>query len=276
MHRSLLLPAALALSLVSAVPAFARSPAEELGFSTKALERIKAAMAREIDKGTMPGAVTLIARDGEIVHFEAYGFLDAAKTKPMPKDAVFRAFSMTKPFVAVAAMMLVERGQLSLRDPVATYIPEMKAMTVLAEKTDASGKITAATINGHPATFGSNANTITGQHGYDEAGMVIRVVDTTPGVHTGEVGLKQGKAGQLNDLLGELTDAQDGPLHILDSNYDDITSMIDNKISYEQRRIATYAANLRKRFSKVDALLGTYDQMQTQLTAQVKQLSSSS
>ncbi|MBB6308656.1 serine hydrolase domain-containing protein [Xanthobacter tagetidis] len=149
MHRSLLLPAALALSLVSAVPAFARSPAEELGFSTKALERIKAAMAREIDKGTMPGAVTLIARDGEIVHFEAYGFLDAAKTKPMPKDAVFRAFSMTKPFVAVAAMMLVERGQLSLRDPVATYIPEMKAMTVLAEKTDASGKITREAV---PAT----------------------------------------------------------------------------------------------------------------------------
>ena len=146
----------------------------------------------------------------------------------------------------------------------------------LSYTTDASGKITAATINGHPATFGSNANTITGQHGYDEAGMVIRVVDTTPGVHTGEVGLKQGKAGQLNDLLGELTDAQDGPLHILDSNYDDITSMIDNKISYEQRRIATYAANLRKRFAKVDALLGTYDQMQTQLTAQVKQLSSSS
>jgi CubicO group peptidase (beta-lactamase class C family) len=140
MHRSLLLPAALALSLVSAVPAFARSPAEELGFSTQALERIKAAMAREIDKGTLPGAVTLIARDGEIVHFEAHGFLDAAKTKPMPKDAVFRAFSMTKPFVAVAAMMLVERGQLSLRDPVATYIPEMKAMTVLAEKTDAAGK----------------------------------------------------------------------------------------------------------------------------------------
>lgn len=146
----------------------------------------------------------------------------------------------------------------------------------LSYTTDASGKITAATINGHPATFSSNANTITGQHGYDEAGLVIRVVDTTPGVHTGEVGLKQGKAGQLNDLLGELTDSQDGPLHILDDNYDDITAMIDDKIAYEQRRISTYASNLRKRFAKVDSLLGTYDQMQSQLSSQIKQLSSSS
>ncbi len=146
----------------------------------------------------------------------------------------------------------------------------------LSYTADASGNITAATINGHPAIFSSNANTITGQHGYDEAGMVIRIVDTTPGVHTGEVGLKQGKAGQLSDLLGELTDSQDGPLHILDDNYDDITAMIDDKIAYEQRRISTYASNLRKRFSKVDSLLGTYNQMQNQLTSQIKQLSSSS
>ncbi|EKO39421.1 MAG: flagellar capping protein [Solidesulfovibrio magneticus str. Maddingley MBC34] len=146
----------------------------------------------------------------------------------------------------------------------------------LSYTADASGNITAATINGHPAIFSSNANTITGQHGYDEAGMVIRIVDTTPGAHTGEVGLKQGKAGQLSDLLGELTDSQDGPLHILDDNYDDITAMIDDKIAYEQRRISTYASNLRKRFAKVDALLGTYDQMQTQLSSQIKQLSSSS
>ncbi|HML55853.1 MAG TPA: flagellar filament capping protein FliD [Solidesulfovibrio magneticus] len=144
----------------------------------------------------------------------------------------------------------------------------------LSYTTDASGKITAATINGHAALFQSNSNLITGAHGYGEAGMVIRVVDTTPGTHTGEVALKQGKAGQLSDLLGELTDSQDGPLHILDDNYDDITAMIDDKIAYEQRRISTYASNLRKRFAKVDSMLGTYDKMQSQLESQIKQLSS--
>lgn len=146
----------------------------------------------------------------------------------------------------------------------------------LSYTTDAGGNITAATINGHAAMFNSNSNLITGAHGYAEAGMVIRIVDTTPGVHTGEVGLKQGKAGQLSDLLGELTDSQDGPLHILDDNYDDITAMIDDKIAYEQRRISSYASNLRKRFALVDSMLGTYDQMQSQLSSQIKQLSSSS
>jgi flagellar hook-associated protein 2 len=141
--------------------------------------------------------------------------------------------------------------------------------------TDASGKITGATINGHPATWHSNSNLITGAHGYDEAGLVIKAIDVTAGTHTGTVSLKQGKTGELVDLLGELTDNTDGPLHILDENYDDITAMIDDKIAFEQRRIATYASNLRKRFSKVDSLLSTYNQMQTQLTSSIDQLSSS-
>lgn len=144
----------------------------------------------------------------------------------------------------------------------------------LSYTTGADGKITAATINGHPATFHSNSNLITGKAGYDESGMVIRVVDTTAGTHTGEVALKLGKTGQLSNLLDELTDETDGPLHILDENYDDITAMIDAKISFEQRRISTYAANLRKRFAKVDSLLGTYTQTQTQLTSAIEKLSS--
>ena len=144
----------------------------------------------------------------------------------------------------------------------------------LSYTTAADGKITAATINGHPATFNSNSNFITGRAGYPEAGIVIRAIDTSLGTHTGEVALKQGKAGQLSDLLDELTDETDGPLHILDNNYDDITAMIDDKISFEQRRISTFAANLRKRFAKVDSLLGTYNQMQTQLTSAVDKLSS--
>ncbi|KHK02052.1 flagellar filament capping protein FliD [Desulfovibrio sp. TomC] len=137
-----------------------------------------------------------------------------------------------------------------------------------------NGKITSATINGHPASFSSNSNLITGKHGYDEAGMVIRAIDVSPGTHSGEVALKQGKFGQLSNLLTELTDTTDGPLHILDDNYDDITAMIDDKIAFEQRRISTYAANLRKRFAKVDSLLGTYNEQQKQLTSAVDKLSS--
>ena len=84
--------------------------------------------------------MTLIARNGRIVHFEAHGFLDSAKTKPMTRDAVFRGFSMTKPFVAVAAVALMEQGKLSLRDPLAHYFPEFKDMTVYAEVRDERGR----------------------------------------------------------------------------------------------------------------------------------------
>uniref|UniRef100_I2PXX1 Flagellar hook-associated protein 2 n=1 Tax=Desulfovibrio sp. U5L TaxID=596152 RepID=I2PXX1_9BACT len=146
----------------------------------------------------------------------------------------------------------------------------------LAYTTDSSGKITGATINGHPAIYHSNSNTITGGHGYDEAGLVIKAIDVSPGTHTGQVSLKEGKTGELATLLGQMTDTTNGPLHILDSNYDDITAMIDDKIAFEQRRINTYAANLRKRFAKVDSLLSVYSQQQTQLTSQIDQLSSSS
>ena len=142
--------------------------------------------------------------------------------------------------------------------------------------TDASGKITGATINGHEALWHSNSNLITGAHGYDEAGLVIKAIDVTTGTHTGTVSLKQGKTGELVDLLAQLTDSSDGPLHILDENYDDITAMIDDKIAFEQRRISTYASNLRKRFALTDSLLSRYNQMQTQLSSQIEQLSSSS
>jgi flagellar hook-associated protein 2 len=146
----------------------------------------------------------------------------------------------------------------------------------LSYTTDASGKLTDATINGHAATFHSNSNLITGKFGYGEAGMVIRVVDVTAGTHTGEVALKQGKAGQISTLLDQLTDEANGPLHILDKNYTDITKMIDQKIASEQRRVSTFAAHLRKRFAKVDSLLGTYDKIQNQLASQIKQLTGSS
>ncbi|MGD9610338.1 MAG: flagellar filament capping protein FliD [Desulfovibrionaceae bacterium] len=140
--------------------------------------------------------------------------------------------------------------------------------------TDASGKITAATINGHPALFHSNSNIITGQHGYDEAGLSINCIDVTAGTHTGTVNLRKGKSGELVDVLDELIDPMNGPLVILDKNYDDIVSMIDDKISFEKTRISNYSKRLRTKFAKVDALLGTYNNQQTALSSYIDKLNS--
>jgi CubicO group peptidase (beta-lactamase class C family) len=129
------------LLVLLAGPAFAgESPPEAQGFSPERLARIAPVMKEEIAKGTLPGAVTLIARNGKVVHFEAHGFLDAAKTKPMGKDAVFRGFSMTKPIVSVAALALIEQGKMSLRDPVSNWFPEFKEMKVLTEVRDERGR----------------------------------------------------------------------------------------------------------------------------------------
>lgn len=130
----------LLLALASTTAWSGETSPEMQGFSPERLARIGPAIKEEIAKGTIPGAVTLIARNGKIVHFEAHGFVDAAKTKPMSKDAVFRGFSMTKPIVSAAAMALIEQGKMSLRDPISQWWPEFKEMKVLTEIRDERGR----------------------------------------------------------------------------------------------------------------------------------------
>ena len=63
------------------------------------LARIGPAMQEQIGKNTFPGAVTIVARHGQVVHFAVHGFADAAKSVPLKKDALFRLASMAKPIV---------------------------------------------------------------------------------------------------------------------------------------------------------------------------------
>ena len=75
------------------------------------------------------------------------GFRDRASSSPMQTDAIFRIYSMTKPIVSVALMMLVEEGRLQIDDPVSKYIPEMGQMKVGVEKTDANGNPSLELVN---------------------------------------------------------------------------------------------------------------------------------
>ena len=108
----------------------ASSPVLVQGFSKARLANISSSMNEQVKLGMFPGAVTVVARNGQVVHFESHGFLDAAKTKPMPKDALFRLASMTKPIVTTAAMMMVEQGKLNLNDPITKWLPELKDLKV--------------------------------------------------------------------------------------------------------------------------------------------------
>ncbi len=77
------------------------------------------------------GAVVLIAHEGRIVDFHAYGHRDLARREPMRKDAIFRIYSMSKTIASTAVMLLVEQGRIGLDDPVSRYLPELGHRQVL-------------------------------------------------------------------------------------------------------------------------------------------------
>ena len=138
-RRALFVALALAAALAQAAPLPQATP-DEVGLSAERLTRIDAAMKKAVDSGELPGAVVLIARDGQLVYAKAFGWQDREKKIPMRTDSIFRLYSMTKPVVSVAAMMLVEEGKLGLQEPISKYIPEFKDMKVGVESKDAAGK----------------------------------------------------------------------------------------------------------------------------------------
>jgi CubicO group peptidase (beta-lactamase class C family) len=114
---------------------------ESVGLSSERLKEMSAAFQAGVDNKEIPGAVVLVARQGKIAYFEAFGFRDREAFAPMGRDAIFRIASMTKPVTSVAAMMLVDEGSLNLSAPVSRYLPEFKDVKVGVEKKDASGKL---------------------------------------------------------------------------------------------------------------------------------------
>lgn len=105
--------------------------AEELGFSPARLARISATMRQYIERRQFAGMVTLVARRGRVVHFEAAGMLDIESAKTMRRDAIFRIYSMTKPITSTAVMILLEEARLRLGDPVSAYLPIFKDLKVI-------------------------------------------------------------------------------------------------------------------------------------------------
>jgi len=112
----------------------------ELGFSAERLERITQWLREDSAKGTIPGAVLMIVRQGKVAYFESVGLLDPQTKVPMRKDAIFRIYSMSKPITTTAVMMLLEQGRITLDEPIAKYIPAFKDMKVGIETKGEDGK----------------------------------------------------------------------------------------------------------------------------------------
>lgn len=124
---------------------------ESVGMSSQRLAHLTTEMKAIVDRGALPGIVTMVAKDGKVVHFEAAGKRELETGSPMKKDSIFRIYSMTKPIAGVAMMMLLEQGKWQLNDPVSKHIPEFADLKV-AKVDPASGMVTPVPAN-HPMTM---------------------------------------------------------------------------------------------------------------------------
>jgi CubicO group peptidase (beta-lactamase class C family) len=120
------------------ITARAASVPPQSGFAPAQLKDIPARMQRFVDDRTIAGAVTLVARPGQVVALDAVGFADLTNKTPMRADSLFWIASMTKPITAVAVLMLQDEGRLSVDDPVEKHLPEFKNQWLVQERTSNS------------------------------------------------------------------------------------------------------------------------------------------
>ena len=123
----------LALTCVVSVAVQAQLPStspEAAGFDPARIEVLHATTKRFVDEGKHAGIITLVARDGKIVDFQTYGYRDLEKQLPMERDTICRVYSMSKIVTCAATMVLFEEGRFHLDDPIVSYLPELKGMTV--------------------------------------------------------------------------------------------------------------------------------------------------
>src|ERR1700720_957381 len=100
------------------------------GLSNARLARLHDVMAGYVERGEVPGLVTLVSRRGE-THVEALGMKALGGSDPVQRDPIFRIASMTKPITAAATLILVEECRLRLDDPVDAFLPELADRKVL-------------------------------------------------------------------------------------------------------------------------------------------------
>ena len=131
---------ALVLGTLALTSGCATGPASRSGIDPAPLDAFMWRVEQDVQAGIVPGAVLLVARDGQVLYRKAVGRQDPTGSAPMTMDSIFRVYSMTKPIVSVAAMSLIEEGRMSLGDPVSRHLPQLTKLQVGVEKPGADGK----------------------------------------------------------------------------------------------------------------------------------------
>jgi len=144
-------------------PLLSEAPPESVGMSVERLARIDTLLMHAVSEEQIPGAVALVARNGKIVYYKAFGMADNQTGRFMKRDDIFRIASQSKAITSTAVMMLWEEGKFSLDDPISKYIPEFKNPQVLKTfqykdtsytTVAASGEITIRNLLSHTSGIG--------------------------------------------------------------------------------------------------------------------------
>jgi CubicO group peptidase (beta-lactamase class C family) len=167
---------------------------EEVGMSSTRLRNVARLVQSYVDDRKLPGAISLVARHGRVVHFETYGNMDDERHKPMQADAIFRFYSMTKPIASVGLMMLYEEGRFQLEDPASKFIPEFEGLKVFDGGTADSYRVR------DPAREMTVRDLL-----MHTSGLVARTTDSPIGDLYRRAGFAGAdSAGTLADMIGKL------------------------------------------------------------------------
>ena len=236
---------------------------EQVGMSSERLARIHTAMQRYVDRGLVPGVVTLVARRGRVVNFEAIGYRDVESKAPMTTDTIFRIASMTKPIASVGLMMLYEEGHFLLSDPISKFLPEFANMKIAQAATAAAAgappyklvpatrQITFKHVLTHTAGFPNNYRGITREDfakTYPRKNTNETIADVVRRLATMPLNFNPGEAweyGPATDVVGRLIEVISGMTldDYLRKKIFEPLKMIDTHFYVPAAKLNRFAAN---------------------------------
>jgi CubicO group peptidase (beta-lactamase class C family) len=151
------------------------------------LAQLDIEMQRHIAAHNVSGVIGLIHHNGQRGYFEAFGWQDIEAKKPLPKDAILRLQSMTKPIIAACAMSLYDEGRFTLDEPISKHLPEWKEPKVLenGKLVPAMSPITPRMLMSHSSGlyYGGIEKGARSKAG-NEGANIIPVATTNPGTRT--------------------------------------------------------------------------------------------
>ena len=192
---------------------------ESVGLSSARLDRVTDGLQVHVDAGHVAGVVGAVVRHGRLVYMEALGQANIEAARPMPENAIFRLYSMTRSITSAAAMILWEEGAFQLDDPVSRYLPQFANQRVFADPDSPSmdrtqarrGDITVEHLLLHTSGMGSRSSSIYRAEGVRSRSITLeQMVDNAARTPLFEDPGTNWRYGISTTILGRLVEVWSG------------------------------------------------------------------